>query len=416
MRSRTSLSSWRFEGALFPLLVLFLVRASAETADSNQTVELVDIEFKPGRIEAQRSDTLTFVNKDEFEHDIYIVRSANRNVVLFAATTIQPGESLQVPIEEEGLFDLYCTIHGGMTGKITTTGSFELTEEEKAKVAAMKETLPPIVKTGEGLFWGHAQCFRCHRIGDRGDGTRGPDLADIGFRAGPQAKKLGLGSATDYLLQSILEREAYVVEGYTNDMATVYQPPIDLNREQVTAIVAYLQSQGGQVDTWAINIDEQKLATEPRMNPFRNGDSQRGGKVWYEMGCNSCHTVGDEEGESAGPDLTAIGAYRNWTWLAESLFEPNKEIGKNWVYTTVYYEPEDTRFVSEESVQGFLRKNTEEEVQILTMSKEIMSLPGDRVRSIEESETSKMPTNYGEILTFQQAADLIVYLQSIGGP
>jgi len=393
-----------------------LVGGSAAPGGSRQTIELRDINFNPTRVEAQPGDTLVFINKDKFEHDVYIVRAANRNVVVFPATTIQPGETIEVPVDEEGVFNLYCTIHGGMTGKITTTGSFELSDEEKAEVAAMKETLPPIVAEGENLFWGDAQCFRCHSIGDRGEGTRGPDLADIGFRAGPRAEKLGLGSATDYLLQSILERDAYIVEGYTNDMAAVYQEPIDLSADEITAVVSYLQSQGGEVDTWAIDIDDQELATQPTMNPFRSGDAARGRRVWDDMGCNSCHTVGEEEGVSPGPDLTAIGAYCNWTWIAESLFEPNNEIGKDWVYTTVTYEPEDHRFISEKKVEGFIRENTEEEVQILTMSKEIMTLPRARVMNIQASETSKMPTNFGEILTFEQSADLIAYLLSIGGP
>lgn len=414
MRPGTALFGWRFWGVLLAPFVLIPSDASAQSADGRQTVELTDIEFNPGHIQARPGDTLTFVNRDKFEHDVYIVRTANRNVVVFPPTTILAGDTLQVALAEKGLFNLYCTIHGGMTGQITTTGSFELTAAEKEEVGAMK-TLPPIVKTGEELFWGKAQCHRCHGMGDRGVGTRGPNLADIGFRAGPRAQRLGLGSATDYLIQSILEPNAYVVEGYTHDMATVYQPPVDLDQEQIQAIVTYLQSQGGEVDSWAIDIDEQKLATEPRMNPFRNGDAERGAQVWRDMGCQSCHAVGDAEGVSAGPDLTAIGAYRSWTWLAESILEPNQEIGKDWVYTTVTYEPEDSRFVSEKSVQGFLRKNTEQEVQILTMAKEIMSLPADRVIRIEVSENSKMPTNYGELLTFEQASDLIAYLQSITG-
>ncbi|MFQ5705416.1 MAG: c-type cytochrome [Gemmatimonadales bacterium] len=412
MQSTISLVSRRSGWLLALLLALGSARANAQSADAGKTIELTDIEFHPGRLMAQPGDTLTFVNKDEFEHDVYIVRAANRNVVVVPPTTIQPGETLHVPIGQKGVFNLYCTIHGGMTGKITTTGSFELSQEEKQQVAALK-TLPPIVKTGETLFWGDAQCSHCHKIGDRGEGARGPNLADIGFRAGPRGQKLGLGSATGYLIQSIMEPGAYVVEGYTNDMATVYQPPIDLSAEQIQAVVSYLQSQGGEVDTWAMDINEQKLATLPQMNPFRNGDPERGREVWDDMGCNSCHTVGDEPGTSAGPDLTAIGAYRNWTWLAESLLEPNKEIGKNWVYTTVYYEPEDSRFVSEKSVDGFIRKNDANGVQILTMSKEIMSIPANKLKRVEPSETSKMPTNYGELLTFEQTADLIAYLLSI---
>lgn len=276
--------------------------------------------------------------------------------------------------------------------------------------------MPPIVKTGETLFWDKAQCYQCHRMGERGEGLRGPDLSDIGFRARFQAQKLGLGAATDYLIQSLLEPDSYLVEGYTNAMATVYQPPIDLSANEITAVIAYLQSQGGEVDTWAIHLNKEKLATLPAMNPFQHGDPERGNAVFQEFGCNSCHTVGAQKAVSVGPDLTQIGAYRNWTWLAESLLDPNAEIGTEWQYATVYLAPEeDDVFAFEETVEGFLRKNTDAEIEILVASERLERLPKEKVTRVEVSELSKMPTNYVETLSFQQMADLITYLQTLKG-
>ncbi|NIR69202.1 c-type cytochrome [candidate division KSB1 bacterium] len=385
-------------------------------ADEKHVVRLTNIEFRPNRLKVDVGDSIKFINKDEFKHDVYLVRTANPNDVLLTATTIESGEATSVTIEEEGLFTLYCTIHGGMRGKITTTDSFELTEEEKKRAAA-KKVLPPIVKTGEELFWNEAQCHQCHQIGDRGDGIRGPNLSDIGFRSRFRAEKLGLASGTEYLIQSILEPSAYLVEAYTNDMATVYQPPIDLNEQQIKAIISYLQSQGGQVDTWAIDIDAKKLQTKPTMNPFKNGDPERGKTIFTDAGCPSCHTTkpGEKKSSTAGPDLTAIGAFRNWTWLAESVIDPNAEIGSNWRYTTVFLKPESDGFQSEKTVFGFVRENTEEEVKILLEENRIATFSGDQVKRVEISELSKMPTNYGEILTFQQMADLIRYLQTLKG-
>ena len=34
-------------------------------------------------------DTVRFINKDKFDHDVYLVRTANRNDVLVPTTTIQ---------------------------------------------------------------------------------------------------------------------------------------------------------------------------------------------------------------------------------------------------------------------------------------------------------------------------------------
>ena len=397
------------------LPVFFGLRASAQDLAAGQIVKLRNIEFNPDRLLVQAGDTLTFINQDPFKHDVYIVRTADPNVVVYPATNLLPGESIVIPFQEQGLFTVYCTIHGGMKGKISTTGSFELTEEEKRKVASVK-VLPPIVKTGETLFWDKAQCYQCHRMGERGEGLRGPDLSDIGFRARIQAQKLGLDAATEYLIQSLLQPDAYLVEGYTNAMATVYQPPIDLSAKELTAVIAYLQSQGGEVDTWSINLDKEKLATLPAMNPFRHGDPERGKAVFQEAGCNSCHTVGAQKAVSVGPDLTQIGAYRNWTWLTESLLDPNAEIGPEWQYATVYLAPEeDDLFAFEETVEGFLRKNTDTVLEILVASERLERLPKERVTRVEVSELSKMPTDYVETLTFQQMADLITYLQTLKG-
>ena len=126
--------------------------------------------------------------------------------------------------------------------------------------------------------------------------------------------------------------------------------------------------------------------------------------------------MGAQKAVSVGPDLTQIGAYHNWTWLAESLVDPNAEIGKEWHYATVYLVPdEDDVFALEETVEGFLRKNTDAEVEILVAPERLERLPKEGVTRIEVSELSKMPTNYVEILSFQQMADLITYLQTLKG-
>ncbi|MFQ5852836.1 MAG: c-type cytochrome, partial [Candidatus Binatia bacterium] len=337
----------------------------------------------------------------------YIVDAANRNLVISGPTVVPPGKSITVTIPKKAVFQVYCTIHGGMTARLTTTGSFELTEEQKKAAAKAAATaVPPMAKAGEKLFWGKAQCHQCHMIGDRGDGLRGPNLQDIGFRAPLRAKKLGLASGTEYLVQSLMEPQAYIVEGYTKAMEKVYQPPVNLGEEEIKALIAYLQSQGGKVDTWAIDIDRTKLASLPAMNPFRYGDAARGKKVFEDAGCGSCHAIGEQRAGTVGPELTDIGAYRDWTWLAESVIDPNAEVGKNWQNATVYLK-------SGKSTSGILREDTPEQVKIMVSSDQFKTFPRADVERVEISEKSRMPESYGEILTYQQMADLITYLQSL---
>lgn len=361
----------------------------------------------PHNIRAEPGDEITFVNRDPFEHDVYIVRTANPNVVLFPPKKILPGESIRLTIDEKGLYTVYCTIHGGMRAQLSTTGTFELTEEEKLAAAATKASLPPIVAEGEDLFWGDAQCYQCHKIGERGHGDRGPNLADIGFRSRFQAEELGLSSGTKYLIQSVLEPDAYVVAGFTKDMVRAYQPPINLRAEEITSVITYLQSQGGEVDTWGIDIRANSLQTTPSFNPFHLGDVERGKALFTEMGCDKCHAVGNRGG-GLGPDLSSIGAYRNWAWLAESILDPNAEVGINWTPVTVELDWGDP-------VVGILRADTESSVTVLVGKDEFETVSKDEIATVDISEESNMPTNFGEILTFQQIADLIGYLQTLAG-
>lgn len=532
-RRARSRANCRWIALLIGILTLATHRTGGQEA-ADQTVILHNILFNPTQIEASVGEKIEFINQDAFEHDVYLVRTANLNIALIEPTIIKADESVIVTIDQEGLFTLFCTIHGGMRGILSTTGSFELSEEEKAEFAHAV-VIPPIVHTGEELFWGRAQCFRCHQLGERGEGLRGPNLQDIGFRAKITAGKLGMDSATDYISQSILDPSAQIVEGFSDDMPKVYQPPINLTDGDITAIVTYLQSQGGEVDTWSIDIDESQLDVEILENPFRHGDPIRGALVYETMGCGSCHTVAERRSISVGPELTAIGAYRNWIWLAESVIDPNAEIGANWQYASVYLKPgvsagdeeagaefteedfeedfdedfeedfdegvsasesrtkpsstvatnlaqaradlerirstisrlekqqaslhdeigrsafedrgqadrrgtaadrenpddlatpaelEPDEAVAEQeepfefgaSIEGILRHTAPDEITLLLTSDQSQTFKTDQIARIRPSELSKMPSNYGELLTLQQMADLIRYLESLKGP
>ena len=99
-----------------------------------------------------------------------------------------------------------------------------------------------LVAAGEKIFREKGQCTTCHGIGRAG---RGPDLAGVGARAG--TRKPGT-KASAYLVESLLNPSAYVVEGFPNIMPNVSKPPIGLNRSELWAIAAYLESLGGTVD------------------------------------------------------------------------------------------------------------------------------------------------------------------------
>src|SRR5207237_3843457 len=82
-------------------------------------------------------------------------------------------------------------------------------------------TTPQVVKAGEEICHTKATCEICHRIGQKG--TRAPDLAGVGARAGKT--KPGM-SAKQYIIESLLQPGAYLVEGYPNIIPQFDSPPI----------------------------------------------------------------------------------------------------------------------------------------------------------------------------------------------
>jgi mono/diheme cytochrome c family protein len=99
-----------------------------------------------------------------------------------------------------------------------------------------------MVKIGREIMEGKGLCLTCHTIGQSG-ALRFPDLAGIGANAGTRVAGL---SDVDYLVQSMYEPTAYVVEGFPPAMPPVNMPPIGLSDQEILSVVAALQSLGGQ--------------------------------------------------------------------------------------------------------------------------------------------------------------------------
>jgi hypothetical protein len=98
-----------------------------------------------------------------------------------------------------------------------------------------------MVKIGREIMDGKGLCLTCHTLGKTG-ALRFPDLAGIGARAGTRVPgKSGL----EYLLESLYEPTAYVVEGFPPAMPPVNNPPIGLTDQEILSVIAALQSLGG---------------------------------------------------------------------------------------------------------------------------------------------------------------------------
>src|SRR6266446_6770640 len=116
----------------------------------------------------------------------------------------------------------------------------------KELVLAADASTEDFVRAGQDIFYGKGTCALCHEIGKKGE--RCPDLAGVGARAETRIKEEGYhGKATsgaEYIVESTMDPTAYVVEGYQPSMPPVGRQLSDL---EVVAVVAFLQSQGGEV-------------------------------------------------------------------------------------------------------------------------------------------------------------------------
>jgi nitric oxide reductase subunit C len=96
------------------------------------------------------------------------------------------------------------------------------------------------VAAGETLFnktviGSQAGCITCHSL-EPGQVIVGPSMDGIGSRAGTTVAGM---SAEDYLEESILDPDAYLVEGYpAGTMPQVWQD--ELTSEQVDQLIAYM--------------------------------------------------------------------------------------------------------------------------------------------------------------------------------
>jgi mono/diheme cytochrome c family protein len=179
-----------------------------------------------------------------------------------------------------------------------------------------------LVKAGEEIYKEKGTCEVCHRIGQKG--TRAPDLAGIGATA---AKRKPGVNAKAYLVESLLDPGAHLVEGYPPIMPKVDKPPIGLNRSEIWALVAFLESLGGTV---SVKLDDiPKTAGAPAAGGTAAaeiklpGDPKAGQAVFTGKGaCIACHKAGAIGASPLGPDLSQIAQIQTPEYIMAKILNP----------------------------------------------------------------------------------------------
>lgn len=227
--------------------------------------------------------------------------------------------TVPVPLKV-GVFAL--AVMGSYTWYANSIPQIESKPPEELSLEGANVTPAQLVAAGQKIFQEKGQCTTCHGLGRAG---RGPDLAGVGSRAG--SRKPGMKSPA-YLVESLLSPAAFVVDGFPNIMPVISKPPIGLNRSEIWAVVAFLESQGGSVDVKLDDVPASAFAAAGAAGGGGGsvelpGDPKAGQAVFVGKGtCGACHTAGSVAAGKVGPDLSNIGATQTVEYVMGKILNP----------------------------------------------------------------------------------------------
>lgn len=184
-----------------------------------------------------------------------------------------------------------------------------------------------LAEAGETIVSGKGTCLGCHTIGSGADPSslRFPDLGGIGTTAG---SRVSGEDAITYLAKALYEPNEFIVEGFLPGMPVINRPPIGLNDDEVKAVIAYLESLGGEPTiTLATDLG---YTTEVSSSPAPAataavGSGLDGPGVFQTYLCNTCHNI-DSAGALAGPSLFDLGSRMSTAEIYEAIMEPDATI------------------------------------------------------------------------------------------
>jgi len=209
-------------------------------------------------------------------------------------------------------------------------------QSEVPQALALGANVTPeqLVTAGEKVFNGIGGCTTCHGLG-----TRAPNLLTDEKGTGPIGARCGKRepgkTCKQYLLESLDNPTAYVVAGYQPIMPVMAK---QLSPEQVWAVIAFLESQGGTVDVSAADIPAPTPgALTPGASPGSPGSGPPGfaagstdpKAIIQAAGCLACHKL-DGQGQMIAPDLTHVGSRRAAESIRKKILDPASSVAKGY--------------------------------------------------------------------------------------
>jgi len=174
------------------------------------------------------------------------------------------------------------------------------------------KTKQDMAKIGQSIFFGKGKCALCHSIGD--NSGRCPNLEIKG------------GQLTrEFIYESLTQPSKYIYMDYTASpprpfpahMPIINKPPIGLNDNELLAVIAFVQTLGGET-----TVDPSELSG-PVVAVATGGDAETGKKLFAED-CAKCHRLGGS-GNGKVIDLLPAVAKMNESAIRLAIFQSQVE-------------------------------------------------------------------------------------------
>ncbi len=179
-----------------------------------------------------------------------------------------------------------------------------------------------LVAAGMELYNGAGGCTACHGLGERAPNilTDERGTGQIGARC---AKREPGKDCKAYIHEALVKPAAFVAPGYEPIMPDVSKT---LSPQQIWALVAFLESQGGEVTVTGADIPSDAGGGEAAAAPagFAGGSTDPT-TMLRDGGCLGCHQLG-EEGATLGPSFNGIGGRSSATVIRQGILDPDARV------------------------------------------------------------------------------------------
>jgi mono/diheme cytochrome c family protein len=195
-------------------------------------------------------------------------------------------------------------------------------ESEVPETLDLGANLTPeaLVAAGERVYSGAGGCTACHGLG-----TRAPNLLTDHAGEGPIGARCGARDpgkdCKTYLWESLTEPGKFLVPGFENIMPDMRR---QLPEDQIWAVLAYLESQGGEVTVTADDVGAAASAgTAATAGPARSATTDPR-QLLTENACLGCHAL-DGQGPPIGPSFDGIGRRATADRIRRGILDPNAD-------------------------------------------------------------------------------------------